>query len=209
MKQIQLSGEEIELLRWIEEKGKRKIINEEKKKIAFKLKELGFISLEKGRKTTYVLTERGMEQLERVTTPSSIDLSSIVQGLDELKESLQSYHDELKLYIDQRLNKQSEILLKMVKTEKEGKIDEDTFLEVTREEYAKLSQTSPISPYVSIKLLRDFVCERLKVDRNTFDLMLLSIANKDPYTVQLSTSSGERGMGIIYGRSECHAAIIK
>lgn len=234
MTQIPLSKEENKLLSEIKERGERRIQDDERKGIAHKLEGLGLISIEKKPKQWWLyLTDHGKEYLqsEGITPQPPIDLSSIVQKLDDLKKTLQSYidqrlnkqyeillrmekseregTDELKHYIDQRLNKQYEILLRMVKPEREGTIDEDTFLKVTREEYVNLAQTSPISPYVAIKLLRDFVCKRLNLGRTTFDTMLLSLANKDPYTVQLSTSSGERGTGIIYGRGECHAAIIK
>ncbi len=218
MTQIRLSGEEIDLLKKIENERRCTIRKKKEKEISYNLNRSGLISLEKNTKATYVITDPGRKKLQlsgskEVEASQSIDFTLITQRLDDLKsnfkEVLQGYQDELKSYINMQLKKQNEAFLAIMKPEKEKTIDEDTFLGIIRDEYTTLKQESPISPYVSIKLLRDFVCKRSDLDKDNFDVMLLSIANKDPYTVQLSASSGEHGTGIIYGRSECHAAIIK
>jgi hypothetical protein len=83
------------------------------------------------------------------------------------------------------------------------------FGSVLRDEYIKIVRTSPIAPYVLITQLRDFVCARLDIDRADFDRRTLERAMENPYNTQLSTSSGEKGTGIFYGRGECHAVIVK
>lgn len=220
MNQKKLSKEEVDLLKKIEDEGRYTIRKKNEKNLSFNLDGSGLISLEKNTKATYVINDKGRAQLENllhkkldssskaIVTPST-DLNIINQKIDDLKKSIQDYQKDLKHYIEQQLTKQNEIILKLLEDQEKETIDESAFLEFTREEYVKLAKTSPMSPYVSIKLLRDFVCKRLDLDKTNFDVMLLSIATKDPYTVQLSTGSGEGGAGIIYGRSECHAAIIK
>lgn len=203
--QGELSAKELELLKRIAGEGHSSLKKAEEKNVALHLSQLGLVSLKKGCKATYVITEHGKREAGN-TLP--VDPSSINQMINELKDTLRGYHDDLKLYIDHRLNEQSEIFLRRLDTDRK-EIGEDTFLSAVRTEYLKLSKTSPMAPYVPIGQLREFVCRVLNSDRRTFDTMLLSIANKDPHTVQLSTSSGERGTGIIYGRGECHAAIIK
>lgn len=221
MMQIRLSNEEIDLLKKIENEGRCTIRKKKEKEISYNLNRSSLISLEKNTKATYVITDTGKKKLKslglkgskEVEACQSPDFTLIARGLDNLKsnfkEVLQGYQDELKSYVDLQLKKQNEAFLSIMNPGKEKTIDEDTFLGIIRDEYTTLKQESPISPYVSIKLLRDFVCKRSDLDKDNFDVMLLSIANKDPYTVQLSASSGEHGTGIIYGRSECHAAIIK
>ena len=89
------------------------------------------------------------------------------------------------------------------------RLPEGVFLEEARGQYRQLVQSSPVAPYMPVKLLRGFVCRALNLDADAFDTTLLSIAIKDPHTVQLSTGSGVRGTGIVYGRGECHVVIIK
>lgn len=228
MMQIKLSNEEADLLKKIEINKRYTIRKKNEKDLVPNLDRFGLILLEKNTKATYAISNQGREQLEHLEkmqlevsekeiTTQSTDFSLIIQKLDnlkeyfknDLKEVLKEYQDELKHYIDRELEKQNENILRVLELKKEKTIDENTFLEATREEYTKLAKTSPMAPYVSIKLLRDFVCKRLNFDETDFNVMLLSIANNDPYSVQLSTSGGEHGEGIIYGRSECHAAIIK
>ena len=201
----ELSNNQMEILRRIREKGSTILKREADKASASHLINLGLISLKKGCKATYVMSKDGEEVACGVAAGASpVEVDTIVQKLDA---SLRKHFDELRLYIDKRLDEHRDTIAMIISEARRR--DENNFLVTTRREYVKLSRNSPIAPYVLVSQLRDFVCSELHIDRGTFDTMLLSVANRDPHTVQLSTGGGESGMGIIYGRGECHAAIIK
>ncbi|MDY6835640.1 MAG: hypothetical protein SVY53_12650 [Chloroflexota bacterium] len=201
----ELSNNQLEILRRIREKGSVTLKRDVDKSSASHLINLGIISLKAGCKATYVMNEDAKKSsCSKANGASTIEADVIVQKLDA---SLRKQFDELKLYIDKRLDEYRDTIEMIISETR--RMDESKFLEATRMEYIKLSQSSPIAPYVLVSQLRDFVCSKLHIDRGTFDTMLLSVANRDPHTVQLSTGGGESGTGIFYGRGECHAAIIK
>ena len=156
-----------------------------------------------------------------IETQKSMNLTDIKKAvrartLTEVKPSVENLIKEGILRVDEKtLGKGRKIIGKTVlhlgslTPSVRTILSENAFLNVSREEYKRFQQSSPVAPYVSIKFLRDAVCRRLTIDRDLFDSMLVSIATRDPYSVQLSTGTGDKGTGIYYGRGECHVVIIK
>ncbi|HIC91227.1 MAG TPA: hypothetical protein EYP21_04030 [Syntrophaceae bacterium] len=200
-------------------KGK-KLAEKEKRGVNFNLlANLGYIdypiSTKTGRKLkTPQITLRGQSFLRNLFAPERQIGVSIAAQLEKMSTEFEKFSNEFYTKLQQFSNELSDLKIPVNNfVQKTGAgetvIDENTFLKATREEYSRLLRSSPIAPYVSIKILRDLVCKRLNFARSSFDTMLVSIATRDPYTIQLSTSSGEAGTGVPYGRGECHAVIVK
>ena len=169
----------------------------------------GFV--EKLTKKDYKLKPDKVQEAEKLITPPRKEKEVLKEGIPTrvkdvylaLKPEIDALWNEFRSFKQIVVDKFAQLL------PVGRKIDERKFMRTIREEYRRLQQSSPTAPYIQIKSLRESVTRRLTVDRDLFDSMLVSIATRDPYSVQLSTGTGDKGTGIYYGRGECHAIIIK
>lgn len=88
-------------------------------------------------------------------------------------------------------------------------ISDSKFLDISREEYNRLTPTSAVAPYVEIEQLRNRVTERFNITSNEFDRLLLKLHSENPTRVQLEPGTGKSGRGIVTQRGICYFVIIR
>ncbi len=137
------------------------------------------------------LNKKELEHLENalVTVQVFFKQGKIVHGDKDMIDTLQKIREKL----TQKLNDDKE----------------SNFLEALRTAYRKEIRASPVAPYVQVCKVRSWVCGDLGIDRDTFDLKLVSMASEDPYLIQLSAGTGKKNTGVFYGRGVCHFVNIK
>lgn len=88
-------------------------------------------------------------------------------------------------------------------------VEKDSFLNALRLTYFDLVQRSPVAPLVKVSDLRNAVMKQLNITRETFDKLLVTLNEEDPYKVQLYTGSGSEEEGVKTKRGMFHLVLIK
>ncbi|MGB9895868.1 MAG: hypothetical protein ACPLN2_08225 [Thermoproteota archaeon] len=88
-------------------------------------------------------------------------------------------------------------------------VEKDSFLNALRLTYFDLVQRSPVAPLVKVSDLRNALMEQLNITRETFDKLLVTLNEEDPYKVQLYTGSGSEEEGVKTKRGMFHLVLIK
>lgn len=88
-------------------------------------------------------------------------------------------------------------------------VGKDSFLSALKMVYFDLVQRSPVAPLVKVSDLRNALMEQLNITRETFDKLLVTLNEEDPYKVQLYTGSGSEEEGVKTKRGMFHLVLIK
>jgi hypothetical protein len=92
---------------------------------------------------------------------------------------------------------------------KRRQVSPQQFLNALKLAYFDLVQRSPVAPLVEISDLRNALMEQLNITRETFDKLLVTLNEEDPYKVQLYTGSGSEEEGVKTKRGMFHLVLIK